>query len=356
MARRARAGARLSRFWNAAWPVLALANLLWAGNIVLARGVAGVVPPVALAYWRWTGAFAISLPFAWRHLRRDAPMLARHWRMMLLLSATGIATYNTMSYIALTRTSALNVLLLQSVQPVLIIVWAMVLFGEWPSARQGMGVLVSLSGVAVIAGRGSAAVLFGLRLNPGDVWILGGLAIYGIYCVMLRRRPAVHPLSFLSAAMGTGSVMMLPFYLTERAGGARIHASTHAFLAMGYMAVFPSFVAYLLFNRGVELIGAGRAGQSMHLMPLFGSLLAVGFLGERFHAYHAAGIALIATGIVLASWRGAWRGGPPGSRCPGCRTGAGDIAARTAAPRPSFICARLCLTRGASRPGGASVR
>ena len=299
--------AGLIRFWNAAWPVLALANLLWAGNIVLARGVAGMVPPVALAYWRWTGAFCISLPFAWRHLRRDAPVLMRHWRMMLLLSATGIATYNTMSYIALDQTSALNVLLLQSAQPLIIIVWAAVIFAERPSLRQAAGVLVSLAGVATIAGRGSAAVLFGLRLNPGDWWILAGMAIYGIYCVMLRRRPAVHPLAFLSAAMGIGSCMMLPFYLADLAAGAHIVGGTRAFLAMGYMAVFPSFVAYLLFNRGIELIGAARAGQSMHLMPLFGSVLAVLFLGERFRPYHAAGIALIGVGILLASWRGTSR-------------------------------------------------
>ena len=304
--------AGLTRFWNAAWPVLALANLLWAGNIVLARGVAELVPPVALAYWRWTGAFCISLPFAWRHLRRDAPVLARHWRMMLLLSATGIATYNTMSYIALDQTSALNVLLLQSAQPLIIIAWAGLIFAERPSLRQAAGILVSLAGVAAIAGRGSVAVLIGLRLNPGDWWILGGLGIYGIYCVMLRRRPAVHPLAFLSAAMGIGSCMILPFYLAELAGGAHIVAGTGTFMAMGYMAIFPSFVAYFLFNRGVELIGAGRAGQSMHLMPLFGSVLAVVFLGERFRAYHAVGIALIGAGILLASWRGARRPMPVG--------------------------------------------
>ncbi len=291
-----------ARFWNAAWPVLALANLLWAGNIVLARGIAGDVPPIALAYWRWTGAFCVSVPFAWRHLRRDAPVLRAHWPMLLLLAATGIATYNTMSYIALDQTSALNVLLLQSAQPVIIILWAAALFTEWPTPRQALGVAVSLAGVAVIAGRGSLSVLLGLRLNPGDLWVLGGLGVYGIYCVMLRKRPAVHPLSFLSAAMGIGSCLILPFYLGEYAAGARIVPGLHTWLAMGYMAVFPSFIAYLLFNRGIELIGAGRAGQSMHLMPLFGSVLAVVFLGERFRAYHAAGIALIGAGIVLASW------------------------------------------------------
>ena len=295
--------APLARLWHAAWPLLAIANLLWAGNIVLARGVAGMVPPVALAYWRWTGAFCISLPFAWPHLRRDGAAMLRAWPMMLLLAATGIATYNTMSYIALDQTSALNVLLLQSAQPLIIIVWAAAIFAEWPRPRQALGVLVSLSGVATIAARGSLPALLALRLNPGDWWILGGLAIYGIYCVMLRRRPAVHPLAFLSAAMGIGSILMLPFYLAEVAAGAHITGGDRAYLAMGYMAVFPSFVAYLLFNRGIELIGAGPAGQSMHLMPLFGAALAVLFLGERFHLYHAAGIALIGAGILLASWR-----------------------------------------------------
>lgn len=287
--------------WNSAWTLLALCNLFWAGNIVIGRAVAGVVPPVALAYWRWTGAFLVALIVAWPHVRRDLPVLLRHWRLMLLLSATGIASYNTMSYVGLTTTTALNVLLLQSAMPLVIIVWAFALFGDRPTIRQTLGVIVSLTGVAVIASRGSAEVLLALRLNPGDVWILVAMAIYGIYAVMLRRRPPVHPLSFLVAAMGIGSCMMLPFMLWEAVEGARIHASAGAYLAMAYTALFPSFIAYMFFNRGVELIGAGPAGQSMHLIPLFGSILAVVFLGESFRAYHMAGIVLIGAGILLAS-------------------------------------------------------
>jgi drug/metabolite transporter (DMT)-like permease len=146
-------------------------------------------------------------------------------------------------------------------------------------------------------------MLAGLRLNPGDLWVLGALTIYGIYCVMLRRRPAVHPLSFLVAAMGIGSCMMLPFMLAEVASGAVIQGGAASWLAIAYTAVMPSFVAYLLFNRGVELIGAAPAGQSLHLMPLFGSVLAVVFLHERIQLFHLAGIGLIAAGIVLASVR-----------------------------------------------------
>jgi drug/metabolite transporter (DMT)-like permease len=293
----------IANAWSSAWTLLVLANLFWAGNIVLGRGVAGVVPPIALAYIRWTGAFLIAIGFAWPQLRRDLPVLHRQWPLMLLLSATGIATYNTMSYIGLTETTALNVLLLQSAMPLVILLWAYALFRERPSLPQAAGVLVSLAGVATIAGKGSLAVLLHLSINPGDAWVLTAMGIYGIYAAMFRHRPKVHPLSFLVATMGIGSCMILPFFIWEQASGARITPDWQAFAALAYIAVFPSFIAYLFFNRGIELIGAGRAGQSMHLMPVFGSVLAVLFLGERFRLYHAAGIVLIAAGIVLASLR-----------------------------------------------------
>jgi drug/metabolite transporter (DMT)-like permease len=281
--------------------LLIAANFLWAGNIVLARFIAGQVPPVALAYTRWTGAFLVAVGFAWPRLKADLPVLLRHWKMMLLLSATGTASYNTMAYIGLTQTTALNVLLLQSASPLIIIVWALALFGETPTPRQMAGVALSLVGVAAIAARGSVQTLMHLHLNRGDMWVLAALAIYAVYCVMLRKRPAVHSLSFLVAAMGIGSFMILPVAVWEFAQGARVQGGLPSYLVIAYTAVLPSFVAYLFFNRGVELAGAGPAGQSMHLMPLFGSVLAVVFLHERFQIYHAVGIALIAGGILFAS-------------------------------------------------------
>lgn len=294
-------------FWRAPWVLLAAANLFWAGNIVIARGLTGNIPPVTLAYWRWTGAFVIAAGFAWPRLRADLPAIFRDWRIMLVLSATGIASYNTMSYIGLTSTTALNVLLLQSAAPLMIIVWAYLLFRETPTVRQTLGILVSLIGVGAIAAHGSLDALAALRLNRGDMWVIAALMIYAFYCVTLRKRPAVNPLSFLVAAMGLGSMMMLPFMLWEAASGAQIHGGLPSYLAIGYTAVLPSFVAYLFFNRGVELIGAARAGQSMHLMPLFGAILAVLLLHERFRMYHAFGFAMIATGILLASFRSAPR-------------------------------------------------
>jgi drug/metabolite transporter (DMT)-like permease len=289
------------RLWGSAWTLLALANLFWAGNLVIGRAVAGRVPPITLAYWRWTGAFVLAFGFAWPQLRRDWPELRRRWRAMVLLAATGIASYNTMCYIGLQDTTALNALLLQSTMPVVILLWAFALFGERPSLWQASGVVVSFLGVAAIAGRGSLDTLLHLSINVGDLWILVAVAIYASFPPLLRTRPDVHPLSFLVAAMGIGSLLMLPFYVWEATTGPGITGGWPSYAAMAYTAVLPSFVSYLFFNRAVELIGAGRAGQSAHLMPVFGAALAVAFLGERFRGYHWLGIALIAAGILLAS-------------------------------------------------------
>jgi len=290
-----------ARLWGNAWLLLCCTTTFWAGNAIIGRAVAGLVPPATLSFWRWTGAFCIVLGFAWEHLRADWPVVKRHWRMMLLLSATGIACFNVMLYTGLQTTTALNGVLMRSSQPLLVILWAVLLLREIPTGRQIVGVAVSLAGVAAIASHGDVGSLARLTLNPGDVWILGGCVIYALYTALLRWRPKMHPLSFLAVTFFIGAVMILPVMLMERADGQVITGGVPAYLALGYTMIFPSLLAYLCFNRGVELIGPSRAGQSSHLVPVFGVLLAVVLLGERFYGYHALGIVLIGTGILLAS-------------------------------------------------------
>jgi drug/metabolite transporter (DMT)-like permease len=220
---------------------------------------------------------------------------------LLLLSATGVASFNTMTYIGLQYTTAVNALILASAGPMIILLWAFVLFGERPGLRQMLGMMLSLLGVAIVVSHGSLATLAHLSVSVGDAWILAGIVIYALYPPLLRRRPAVHSLSLLVAVMGIGSLMMLPFYLWEIAAGATIRGGLASYAAMAYTAVLPSFIAYLFLNRAVELIGAGRAGQSSHLIPVLGMVLAVLFLGERFHLYHVLGTAAAAAGIFVAS-------------------------------------------------------
>jgi drug/metabolite transporter (DMT)-like permease len=289
------------RVWSSAWTLLVFASLFWAGNIVIGRAVAGQVPPITLAYWRWTGAVIVAIGFAWPFLKRDWPVLRRHWGILLLLAATGVASFNTMTYVGLQYTTALNALILASAGPMIILLWAFVLFGERPGLRRMLGMMLSLLGVAIVVSQGSLATLAHLSVGAGDAWILIGIVIYALYPPLLRRRPAVHPLSLLVAVMGIGSLMMLPFYLWEIAAGTTIRGGLASYAAMAYTAVLPSFIAYLFLNRAVELIGAGRAGQSSHLIPVLGMVLAVIFLGERFRLYHVLGAAAAAAGIFLAS-------------------------------------------------------
>ncbi len=292
----------MARLWRMAPLLLAAASLSWAGNAVVGRAVHGVIPPVSLAFWRWTGASFIVLPFARGPLRQDWPVLIRHWRSLVLLSFTGVALFNTLFYRGLDQTTAINGLLLQSAMPLLILLASRLIYRERPTLTQTIAIVVSLVGVVVIAVHGSFARLATLSFNPGDLWVLAAVASYALYSSLLRSRPPdVHALSFLAASFALGALMLLPLYLGESFAGIAAAITPGTLAAYAYVAVVPSFLGYLCFNRGVELIGAARGGQYVHLVPVFGTLLAMAFLGERLHAFHVAGIALIGAGLALAA-------------------------------------------------------
>lgn len=291
------------RLADQAWLLMMLPPLFWASNAVMGRAVAGTIPPIGLAFWRWVLGTLIVLPFAWTHLRHDLRALRAGWKEVLLLGTLGIGIFNTFQYVALTSTTALNAVMLQSSMPVLIVLMSLLLFGDRVRAAQGAGIAVSLAGAATLVSRGDPAVLLGLRLNVGDLWMLAAVVVYAAYTTLLRRRPAIHGLSFILVTFAIGAVELLPFYLWESLTQRPVEATLTTALAVGYVALFPSIVAYLCFNRVVELVGANTAGLIIHLVPVFGSLLAILFLGERLHWYHGVGIALIAAGIALATRR-----------------------------------------------------
>ena len=277
-----------------------LAGLFWAGNAVVARSVAAETPAIGLAFWRWTLAALIVLPLAWPHVRRDARAMLAGWPIMLVLSALGIAFFNTGLYTAAHETTVLNIVMLQSLLPVVVVTASFLLFGDRVTPNQGFGIAISLGGALVLIAHGDPAVLEQFRFNQGDLWMLAACVAYACYTALLRLRPAVHGLSFLFATFVLGDLMLLPFYLRETVSGSPMPFSWHALLAVAYVALFASILAYLAFNRTVQLLGANTAGLAVHLVPVFGTLLAVGLLGEQLHLYHVAGIA---AGIILATAR-----------------------------------------------------
>lgn len=277
--------------------------LFWSGNAIIARAVAGTIPPIGLAFWRWTFAAMLALPLAWPHLRGDLPELRRAWPMVLLLSVLGISLFNALSYIAANSTTAVNLVTLSSALPVMIVLASFALFGTRVSARQAAGIAISLAGVLVLVAEGSLEVLLHFRVNRGDLWLMGALICQALYISILHKAPRVHPFSLLFATFALGAPALLLPYLAETALQKAVPFSLVSAGSIAYMAVFPSILAYLAFNRGIELLGANIAGLSVHLVPVFGTILAALLLGELPHGYHFAGIALIFAGIFLASRR-----------------------------------------------------
>lgn len=286
--------------WSSPYLLLTLTMLFWAANFVVGRGVSGVVPPIALSFFRWLGAALLVAPLARGGLARDLPVLRHHWAIVLVLAAIGVAAFNTLVYSGLQTTTAINALLLQSSLPLLILACSFALFRDRIGALQWLGVAASLGGVAAIATQGNPADLLALTLHRGDALILLACVGYAFYSTLLRKRPPVAAMSFLFATFSCGAAILAPFFIWEMTTGAVTPLAPGALVAILYVIVFPGFLAYLFFNRGVELLGANRAGQFIHLMPMFGSLLAILFLGESFQLFHAIGIALIGAGIVLA--------------------------------------------------------
>jgi len=281
--------------------LLTLTSLFWAGNTILGRAIAGHVPPITLAFIRWVGASLVLLPFAAGHLARDWPVIRKHAGLMTLLALTGFSAYNTMAYYGLQYTTAINGLLLQSIGPLFVALWTFALFGDRLTLRQAGGICVSLTGVLVIICRGSLAVLLDIGFNRGDVWFVIALLIYGFYTAMLRKRPAIHPISFLAVGMGWGAVLLVPALVVEIAGGRTMVFDGESLASFAYICIFPSLLGYLFLNRGIELIGANRAAPFMHLVPVLGSVLAIVLLGERFELFHAVGYGLVFSGITVAT-------------------------------------------------------
>jgi drug/metabolite transporter (DMT)-like permease len=281
--------------------LMLLPGLFWAGNAIVARSTVGELPPIALAFWRWTLGAIIVLPFAWPHLRRDSSVLWRHWPIMLVLSALGISIFNTLLYTAAQTTEAINLVMLQSAMPVLVVAATFVLFRETVTARQAVGIAVSLAGALTLIAHGNPEILTGLNFEKGDLWMLAAVASYSVYTALLRHRPSVNGLSFLFSTFAIGALLLLPFYLWETASGHPMPLTPHSVLAIGYVTIFASILAYLAFNRTIELLGPNTGALTVHLVPVFGTILAVLLLGEAPHPYHAVGIGLIGIGIWLAT-------------------------------------------------------
>jgi drug/metabolite transporter (DMT)-like permease len=283
---------------------LALAALFWSGNFVAGRALRGVVDPVTLNFLRWLIALAIIAPFVGRGTLAALPALRREWRLILALGASGIATFHILVYRALQSTTATSALLILSLAPIATLVGSGWLGLERPTGKQAAGALISIAGACVLITRGHIAGVASLDFNAGDLWMLAAVAVWAAYSLMLRSRPADLPSSVaLAASVAAALIMMLPFLLLDATNPLAVLGSPGVLLSIGYIALFASAIAFLLWSRGVSELGPVRAGQFVNLMPLFGTALALLILGEVPTWAELAGAALVLCGIAFVEHR-----------------------------------------------------
>jgi len=280
--------------------LLSLTALLWSGNAIAGKLGAGHISPFLLTWFRWVLACSVLLFFSLKHLKRDVHIIKRHWKFLFLLGAFGFAIFNALMYLALNHTSAINVAIEQASMPLIVFILNYLLFRTRVTAYQVIGFLITLIGVAITVTRGNLLGIGEQSLNIGDLLMVGAIMVYGIYSVLLRSKPNIHPMSFLCVLGFAALITTTPMALYEYMSNRLLWPDLQGWGVVIYAGIFPSVLAQLFWVLGLEKIGSNRGGLFINLVPIFGAILAVIILGETFEAYHAIGLALVLGGITLA--------------------------------------------------------
>jgi drug/metabolite transporter (DMT)-like permease len=274
----------------------------FAGNWVVGRALTGLVPPLAMSFWRWVIALVILLPFAWRHVQRDQADMIAGWRTVLSLGALGSSGFAVLSYWGLKYTEATNASLLNASMPLFILPLSVLILGTGISTRQTVGLIISLVGVIVIIVRGDWAILLSLTANPGDMLIVGAVLCWSMYTVVLRKSaPRIHPRSFLFAIALAGVVLNAPLYAWEIAQGARVVFSAKTAAGLFFLGLFPALLANICWNEAVRIVGPNVSGFFLNLVPVFTAAFSMSFLGEKLHPYLVLGAVLVLGGVYLCT-------------------------------------------------------
>ncbi|MCK7547818.1 DMT family transporter [Marinobacter koreensis] len=282
---------------------LVLTPLFWAGNAVIARGTVQHIPPLSMSFWRWIIALAILLPIGLPGVIRHRQVIRQHLGSMIALATFSVAAFNSLLYCAAVTTTATNIALINATIPIFVALLAWLMLGDRTRPIQALGILLAVIGILTVIARGKLSVLTGLEAQPGDLIMVAAVFSWGLFSVLLRRQAVPLPaLTFLTTQILLGTVIILPFYLTDLlafSGGFEVSRET--VLPLIYFAIFPGILAYGFWNHGVQTIGPGSAAIFMYLTPVYASVLAGLFLNESLGVFHWVGGALILIGLLLAT-------------------------------------------------------
>lgn len=293
-----------SRERRIALALLFIVPVFFTTNQLVARAVHDTIPPIGLAFWRWTLAFVILLPFTARPLWRHRAEIRREWRDLLALGILGMGVCGAFVYIGAQTTTAINIGLIYGASPVVIVTLAAILYGEQLNAAKIIGFGIALLGVLIIILRGEMATLVGLRFVPGDLWIASAATAWAVYVIILRHRKTALPEQVRFAALILfGVSVVLPFHIAESFSGAVLTLDAATLGAIAIVAIVPGLAAYQGYTYIQRVLGAGPASVLMYLGPIYSAVLAWLLLGEVIELYHYVGTALVLPGIFLATRR-----------------------------------------------------
>ncbi len=289
-----------TRFYASPSLLLGLAGLFWGGNAVASRLAVGEITPLTLVFLRWVMVLGVLWPIYSGEIRAHWPAIRPKLPQVIVMAVLGYTGFNVLFYIAGHHTSAVHIGILQGSVPAFVLLGAFAMYGTRVTALQILGVLITTLGVIIVATRGNPLAILELDLNLGDLLMLIACVLYAFYTVALRNRPEMPGAAFFTLLALIAAYTSLPLIAFETvAWGLQMPTMNGALITL-FVAIFPSCLAQLFWLRGVDLIGPGRAGVFINLVPVLASLLAVVILGEPFAMFHAVSLALVLTGIFIA--------------------------------------------------------
>jgi drug/metabolite transporter (DMT)-like permease len=278
------------------------ATAIWSANFIVARGLSNSVPPVTLAFLRWTTAVIVLLPFGLRPLWRDIQVVRRHVGYLSLTAFLGVTVFNTLIYIAAHTSKALNLSLIALCSPVFMILFARLFLRDPFTRRRLIGLLTATFGVVLLITNGQLQRLTGLTFSHGDVWMLLAAAIFAAYSILVRIKPAdLTPVVFVGSTFILGLLFLAPWFIWELTEVRVINFSPTALGSIVYLGVGPSLLAFLCWNRAITIIGPVRAAFVYYCLPLFSGIEALLLLDEPIHGIHVLSAVLILAGVIVAT-------------------------------------------------------
>ena len=286
-----------------AYILLVLATLFWSGNFIVGKfATLFQIPPLTLNVFRWISVWIILIPFTYKEIYQNIPIIKKHWFVISFMGIITISTFNSVVYFALNYTQVINAVLVLAAIPAATIIFSSLMNIEKTNIFQLLGLLLSIIGIGTIISNGNIQRIISLSFNKGDLWMLVCVITWALYSTLLKKNKfEFSQFSLIQLMVSIGILFLIPQFFYEKSIGLEVNFNKAFYLILFYVVIFPAIAAYYCWQKGVEVIGPNRASMFIQLMPLFSAVMAIIIFDEKFELYHFAGAVFIVSGIYLSN-------------------------------------------------------